>query len=157
MPQKMLSKLDYPLFIVTTVGDGERSGCLVGFTTQCSIDPIRFIVCLSKKNHTYGVAMRADSLAVHLVPSDRRDLAELFGGETGDEIDKFERCSWSDGPRGLPIVHGCDALFVGNILERFDGGDHGGFILDVVSRDAADDIDPLMFQSAMDIDPGHDP
>ncbi len=157
MPQKMLSKLDYPLFIVTTVGDGERSGCLVGFTTQCSIDPIRFIVCLSKKNHTYGVAMRADSLAVHLVPSDRRDLAELFGGETGDEIDKFDRCSWSVGPQGLPIVHGCDAWFVGNILERFDGGDHGGFILDVVARDAADDIDPLMFQSAIDIDPGHDP
>ena len=25
----------------------ERTGCLVGFRTQCSIDPVRFLVCLS--------------------------------------------------------------------------------------------------------------
>jgi flavin reductase (DIM6/NTAB) family NADH-FMN oxidoreductase RutF len=45
--------LDYPMFIVT-VGDGaRRAGCLVGFAAQCSIDPPRFMVWLSKKNHTY--------------------------------------------------------------------------------------------------------
>jgi len=32
---------DYPMYIVTAVAadSGERSGCLVGFTTQCSINP----------------------------------------------------------------------------------------------------------------------
>jgi hypothetical protein len=33
----VLDGLDYPMFIATVPGDG----CLVGFATQCSIDPVR--------------------------------------------------------------------------------------------------------------------
>ena len=94
----LVGDLDYPMFIVTACADGERSGCLIGFATQASIDPSRFLVCLSHKNHTYRVAVRAELLAVHFVPEEAEDLVELFGGETGDEVDKFERCAWRPGP-----------------------------------------------------------
>ena len=65
---RLMSLLDYPMFVVTTRADDELSGCLVGFSTQVSIDPPRFLVGLSKRNHTYRIASRADHLAVHLVP-----------------------------------------------------------------------------------------
>src|SRR3954451_15624062 len=95
----LMCELDYPMFIVTTVApDGERSGCLIGFATQISIDPPRFLVGLSDKNRTYRVARRAEHLAVHFVPEDGEELAELFGGETGDEIDKCSRCAWHEAP-----------------------------------------------------------
>jgi flavin reductase (DIM6/NTAB) family NADH-FMN oxidoreductase RutF len=81
--------LDYPLYIVTTAVQAERSGCLIGFATQCSIRPPRFLACLSKKNHTFELAQRAAVLAVHRVDEGRKQLAGLFGGETGDEVDKF--------------------------------------------------------------------
>ena len=97
----LVGELDYPMFIVTTVaGDGERSGCLIGFATQISIDPPRFLVGLSEKNHTYRVAQRAEHVAVHFVPADGEEIAELFGSETGDEVDKFARCAWHEGPAG---------------------------------------------------------
>ena len=35
----LVGDLDYPMFIVTACADGERSGCLIGFATQASIDP----------------------------------------------------------------------------------------------------------------------
>jgi flavin reductase (DIM6/NTAB) family NADH-FMN oxidoreductase RutF len=35
--------LDYPMFVVTTAHDGERAGCLVGFTTQVSLHPPRLL------------------------------------------------------------------------------------------------------------------
>ncbi|MFE2251449.1 flavin reductase, partial [Streptomyces lavendulae] len=41
--------LDGPVYVVAVavaVG-AERAGCLVGFASQCSIDPPRFIVWLS--------------------------------------------------------------------------------------------------------------
>ena len=44
---ELVSELDYPMFIVTCADERERAGCLVGFATQCSIDPPRFLVCLS--------------------------------------------------------------------------------------------------------------
>ena len=52
----LCESLDGPMAIVTAFDGRERSGCLVGFHTQCSIAPSRWIVCISKKNHTYGIA-----------------------------------------------------------------------------------------------------
>ena len=43
----IVGNLEYPMFIVTTRAGEEPLGCLVGFATQTSIDPPRFIVCLS--------------------------------------------------------------------------------------------------------------
>ena len=52
----IVSTFDGPMFVVTARADDEQDGCLVGFTTQCSIDPPRFLVCLSEKNRTTRIA-----------------------------------------------------------------------------------------------------
>ncbi len=153
--QSLVGRLDPPMFIVTTVGRGERSGCLLGFATQTSIDPSRFLACVSDKNRTYRVAQDASHMAVHLVPRERGDLAELFGGETGDEEDKFAQCDWRDGPEGLPLLGGCPTWFAGRILERLPLGDHVGHLLEpFAGNDAGDGW--LGFQRAMKIEPGHE-
>src|SRR5215208_8451384 len=72
---ELISELDYPMFIVTAASGDERAGCLVGFATQCSIHPPRFLVCLSDKNRTFRVAQGADLLAVHFVPASAHGLA----------------------------------------------------------------------------------
>jgi flavin reductase (DIM6/NTAB) family NADH-FMN oxidoreductase RutF len=154
--QSIVGRLDHPMFIVTTVGsDGERSGCLVGFQTQSSIHPPRFLACISDKNHTYRVAKGATHMAVHMVPDDRLDLAEVFGGETGDEDDKFAQCEWHDGPEGLPLLDGCPTWFAGRILDRVPLGDHVGHLLEPFGGSDAGDA-PLGFRRAMKIDPGHE-
>jgi flavin reductase (DIM6/NTAB) family NADH-FMN oxidoreductase RutF len=45
--EKLVSLLDYPMYVVTTRVDDESAGCLVGFTSQVSIGPPRFLVGLS--------------------------------------------------------------------------------------------------------------
>jgi flavin reductase (DIM6/NTAB) family NADH-FMN oxidoreductase RutF len=153
---RMLSRLDYPVFVVTTVDRDERSGCLVGFLTQCSIDPVRFLVCLSVRNHTYRVALRAELLAVHLIGDTQRDLAELFAAETGDQLDKFDRCAWQPGPGGVPLLTGAPAWFAGRVLERFELGDHVGFLLSPVAAATDDERGlPLMLSAIRDLTPGH--
>ena len=149
-------ELDYPMLIVTTAADGEKAGCLVGFAAQCSIDPLRFMVWLSKKNHTYRVGREADLLIVHFPDSTNRELAELFGGETGDEIDKFSRCRWRAGPAGAPVLEDCPRWFAGQIVERSDTGDHMAFMLDPIDGEAGPWAGQLGFHQVMDIDPGHD-
>ncbi|MDH6580477.1 flavin reductase [Kitasatospora sp. MAP5-34] len=69
------ARLDYPVLVVTAAADGARAGCLVGFGSQCSIDPPRFTVWLSKANRTFRVAKRAEFPVVHLLPAHRRDRA----------------------------------------------------------------------------------
>ena len=153
---ELVSELDYPMFIVTTVAGGERAGCLVGFATQCSIHPPRFLVCISVRNHTYPVALRADAMVVHLVPAQAAGLAELFGGETGDEIDKFARVRWQPGPEGIPILHDCPNWFAGRILSSHDVGDHRAFLLEPFDAHSEAGERPFTFHRARAIQPGHE-
>ncbi len=144
------------MFIVTVAGAAELAGCLVGFATQCSIDPPRFLVCLSERNRTFRVAMGADVLVVHLVPEEAAGLAELFGSETGDEVDKFARCAWSPGPGGAPVLEECGNWFAGRIIDRTDAGDHWAFLLDPFAAASDAREEPFTFHRARRIEPGHE-
>jgi flavin reductase (DIM6/NTAB) family NADH-FMN oxidoreductase RutF len=154
---QLMSLLDYPMFVVTTRAGEKLAGCLVGFTSQVSIRPSRFLVGLSKRNFTYRVATRSDHLAVHLLPRRQRQLARLFGGETGDRVNKFERCAWHSGPAGLPILDDAIGWFPGRILNRFDVGDHVGFLLEPIAGQAPARFDELVtFSDVRDLEPGHE-
>ncbi len=153
---ELVSELDYPMFIVTAASGGERAGCLVGFTTQCSIDPPRFLVCLSDKNRTFRVATEASVLVVHLVPSEATELADLFGEQTGDEVDKFERCSWRPGPEATPILEECGNWFAGRVIDRMDAGDHHVFLLDPFEAASDPSERQFNFHRAKRIEPGHE-
>jgi flavin reductase (DIM6/NTAB) family NADH-FMN oxidoreductase RutF len=154
--QRLVAQLDYPMFIATVAAGGERAGCLIGFATQCSIHPARFLAGISDKNRTFRVASGADSMAIHLVPENATELAELFGGETGDEVDKFERCEWRPGPGGVPLLDGCPNRFAGRVLERVDFGDHIGFVLEPFFAEEDEESGQLGFHRAKRIDPGHE-
>ncbi|MFF2364562.1 flavin reductase family protein [Streptomyces sp. NPDC058122] len=149
--------LDYPMYVVTAEAAGERAGCLVGFASQCSIQPARFMVWLSKANRTYRVAEHAERLAVHLLRSDQVGLARLFGAETGDRTDKFIDVSWHRGPGGSLILDGVPAWFVGRVESRIDGGDHTGFLLAPETTEGHAGSRPalLTLNDTHDIAPGH--
>jgi flavin reductase (DIM6/NTAB) family NADH-FMN oxidoreductase RutF len=155
--EEVVALLNYPMFVVTTRWEDQMSGCLVGFASQVSIDPPRFLVGLSNKNHTYGVAVHAEHLAVHLLTREHLALAALFGEQTGDETDKFAQCDWCAGPHGLPILEKSAAWFSGRILERLTLGDHVAFLLAPETGAAPDDLGELIaFSDVRDLEPGHE-
>jgi len=156
--ERICRSLDVPMSVVTAFDGRERSGCLVGFHTQCSIEPRRWVACISKANHTCGVAERAQWLAIHLLRQDQHGLAQFFGGVTGDAIaphEKFEYCAWQPGPGGTPILTGCDWI-AGRVLERFSGGDHVLFLIEITDHGEAHAEAPQLGSRAVrDIVPGH--
>ncbi|MEO3785069.1 flavin reductase family protein [Actinocorallia sp. B10E7] len=149
---------DTPMLVVTAASGGERSGCLVGFWTQCSIHPARFLVCLSRVNHTFGVAARADFLGVHVLEQGdpgQIALARLFGERTGDEIDKFTRCAWTEGADGVPLLSDARRRMVGRVLDRVDLGDHVGHLLEPVHMEVDGRGAPLGLAEVLGMDAGH--
>jgi len=153
---EFVAGLDYPMFVVTAADErsDERAGCLVGFTTQCSISPLRFLVCLSRTNRTHRVASKSRMLAVHALSAGQHDLAALFGEQTGDEVDKFTRCLWTPGPEGTPLLDECPRRLLGHVEGRFDLGDHTGYLLAPVQQ-AGLAAPPLMLSAVYDLDAGH--
>ncbi|MEV7796042.1 flavin reductase family protein [Streptomyces sp. NPDC087512] len=152
-----LGRLDPEMCVVTAAAGGERAGCLVGFSSQCSMDPVRFVVWLSEVNRTFRVAGAAEYLAVHLLARDQCAAAEVFGGETGDEVDKFARVRWRHGYGGTVLLEDAEAWFVGRVVARVPGGDHVGHVLDPVEWGGHDKPGgPLLrLADAVTIEAGH--
>jgi flavin reductase (DIM6/NTAB) family NADH-FMN oxidoreductase RutF len=153
---KIVAELDYPMVIVTAASGDERAGCLVGFSTQCSIHPARYAVFISKRNRTADVAARAPTLIVHVLGPADEGLARVFGEETGDEVSKFDQCSWRAGPADAPILDGCN-WFAGDVVQRTDVGDHTLYVLDVRPEGEARVAGQLGFQAVRDLHAGHAP
>lgn len=152
----VIAQLNDTMVIVTAAAGNDKAGCLVGFSSQVSIDPLRYLVALSVRNHTYGVASRAERLGVHVLDAADSALAQLFGSETGDEIDKFAHCRWQL-VRDVPVLKGTVSWFTGRIAESTPFGDHVGFLLDVDPRPAhlASVIHPLRLNGVSGMEAGH--
>lgn len=143
------------MYVVTVTAGDRRAGCLVGFATQSSIDPFRLLVCISRANATAPVAAETSHAAVHLLGRGREDLARLFGEESGDWTDKFARCRWTEGPYGVPILDDAAGWFVGEVVDRFDLGDHDGLLLSPVDVREPRGEGFLTFFDLRDLDSGH--
>lgn len=151
----MVAAGDYPMFVVTAAGGGEVSGCLAGFVTQCSIHPPRYLVCLSKENHTFPVAARATGLGLHLLGRDQHALASFFGELTGDRADKLAQVGWRRGTTGTPLLSECAAWIEGRVLDRIDLGDHVGHLVEAVAGGRGRHPGQLLFSRVRDLHPGH--
>lgn len=153
----LMSGLDPPLVVVTAAAADERAGCLVSFHTQSSMAPQRYCVFLSKANHTYGVALRASHLAIHFLAAGDEPLAELFGSQTGDTVDKFAGLQVTEGPGGVPLLAQCPRwLLARRIAVLDDGGDHVAVLTEPVAASASGPFSPLRVAQAGHIRPGHD-
>lgn len=166
--QALVAAADPAMVVVTAAGDDGPSGCLVGFSTECSMAPHRYLVALSRANHTYAVARSATHLGVHLLGAEQHELAAWFGERSGDDVDKLTAVRWRPGPGGTPVLADAPAWFVGRIVVGPDqlvtDTDHGLFVLAPVEAgsasmngaDAGDDvIHPLRLHDVRDLDPGH--
>lgn len=153
--ETLMAATDTPLLVVTTAVEGERAGCVVGFHSQSSIGPQQYGIWLSKANHTYVVGLRASRFAAHFLTSADHDLAELFGGHSGTEVDKFTDLDVDTDASGLPLLGRCPNRLV---LERLalldDGGDHVCVTTRVVSAETGGRFTPLRASDVGDLDPG---
>lgn len=152
--------VDPPLYVLTVADEHENSGCLIGFASQVSIFPPRFLACISEVNHTAEAAARAAVLAVHLLGADQKALAAHFGELTGDEVDKFAGVAWHPGPFGAPLLQAARAVFEGRVLERYRFGDHTGYLLEPLEATASavhEHGEQLHLNDAVDLDAGHRP
>jgi flavin reductase (DIM6/NTAB) family NADH-FMN oxidoreductase RutF len=148
---------DPAMVVVTTALGDERSGCLVGFHAQSSIEPRRYTVWLSRVNHTYRVALLASHVAVHFLTDSDREVAELFGAETGDDVDKFTGTPWTPGPAGVPLLDACPHRLVGRRITLVDdGGDHVAFVTEPVEARSPGRFRPLRLSSVTGLHPGHE-
>lgn len=152
--EQLLERVDTPALVVTTAVGDDRAGCLVTFASPCSMEPPRFGVWLSTLNRTHELAAGASAFGVHFLSSQQLQVAELFGSQSGYEVDKFAECPWSEGPEGVPLLADCAGWFVGRVVERLPTGDHTLHVLAPVAAQLNVQAEQLGLRDVRHITPG---
>lgn len=154
--EPFFERVDYPYYLLTVrAPDEEMSGCLAGFVSQCSIDPPNFVACISRLNHTLGVAVRSSAMGLHLLGQDQLDMARLFGEETGDVVDKFADVDWRIGTTGAPLLADVSLALEGTILGHFSVGDHEAFLVRAIRAVGGPGRGLLTHRTSPTLHPGH--
>lgn len=154
---ELVAQLEPAMAIVMTSSRKERAGCLIGFHAQCSVEPNRYVIWLSKANHTLRVGMHSRHFAVHFLGQDDMELARLFGTTSGDQVDKFSRCGWSPGPGGVPLLDSCTNRFAADKVALLDeGSDHVCLVLEPTEVVVAGGLRPLRLSQVVHLQPGHE-
>jgi flavin reductase (DIM6/NTAB) family NADH-FMN oxidoreductase RutF len=152
----LMAALDSPLIVVTTADQRERAGCLVEFHVPSSIEPQRYCVWLSKANYTYRVALHSSHLVIHFLTADDLRLAELFGTQTGDTVDKFAGLPVDSGPGGAPVLRQCPHWLAARRIALLDeGGDHVCLTTEPVAVHTAGPFRPLRLSEVGHLKAGH--
>jgi flavin reductase (DIM6/NTAB) family NADH-FMN oxidoreductase RutF len=112
---ELVGSTDPVMLVVTAAAAGQRDGCLVGFHSQCGIEPRRHALWMSKANRTTRLVSddRCTHVGVHLLRADQHELARRFGAVTGDEVDKLAGVALTTGPAGTPLLADCTDRLVG--------------------------------------------
>ena len=153
---QIMASLDPPMVVVTAAVQEERAGCLIGFHAQGGIHPRRYAIWLSKANHTFRVAFLAQHVALHFLTRDDLDIADLFGTNSGDDMDKFALCEWAPSADGPPLLLRCpNRLILRRTGVLDEGSDHMCFVAEPVAAFAPNRFEPLRLSDVSHLEPGH--
>ena len=156
--EKLVSLLDYPMFVVTTRAGDEPAGCLVGFASSgehpAAAVPRRTV---ETQSHLPGGRGCEPSCG----PLDQSGgTANWPGCSAARPATGLTNSRGAHGIRarkGLPILDDAAGWFAGAVLSRYDVGDHVGFVLEPVAGSAPDKFEQLVtFSDVHDLDPGHE-
>jgi flavin reductase (DIM6/NTAB) family NADH-FMN oxidoreductase RutF len=107
---------------IVTTHDGERRAGLTA-TSVCSLmdSPPSLLVSLGRGSQSCPMVLSSRRFAVNILQESQADVAKAFArhaadAEAGEQ--KFRDAGqWTDGPGGVPLLDGCLANLVCNVIE----------------------------------------
>jgi flavin reductase (DIM6/NTAB) family NADH-FMN oxidoreductase RutF len=106
---------------IVTTHDGERRAGLTA-TSVCSLmdSPPSLLVSLGRGSQSCPMILGSRRFAVNILQEDQASVAGVFArhaadAEAGEQ--KFREGEWSEGPGGVPLLDGCLANLVCNVIE----------------------------------------
>lgn len=131
MDEKVLFKLSYGLFVLTSFKEVMHNGCIVNTVTQLASDPLTISVAVNKENLTCQMIKETKKMTVSVISEDADfELFKHFGFQSGREVDKFadfKDCKkvYND---TMAITKGTNAYISLYVVSEIDLGSHILFI-----------------------------
>lgn len=138
--------ISHGVYVVTVRTKEKINGMTAAWVSQISLNPLMLMVSIAPARHTHNLIKESGYFAINALTEDQVNIARHFGSKSGRTVNKFEGQSYSDTPKGLPVLEGALAYFECKLMDTFKAGDHTLFIGEVVTAKLLrDDKKPLIF------------
>jgi len=133
--------------VITTSVDQKPYGMTATWVARASNRPFMVSVSIWHQNFTHDLIVARRSLGLNILAVGARDLALVFGRQSGREVDKFKNLSFRISAHGNPILIEHTVAFLDCRVETsVTAGDHTLFLTEVLDGCALTDERPLVFQ-----------
>lgn len=131
--------------VITTTFEGQRYGLTATAVSSVSAEPPRLLVCINRGGKTHDVILRSRLFCVNVLTEDQRDVAMVFAGMGGKDVDRFATGDWTTLGTGAPVLGGAAAALDCVLGDSIDQASHTVFFGDVVATAHRGGRDTLLY------------
>lgn len=120
----VMRQVPVPVTVVTACSaEGAPYGITIGSFTSVSLQPPLISFNVSEEANAFERLVSAERFAVHMLSRRQAPLAEHFADPDLPLGRQFEGVRWQDGPDGVPVLEGAQAVLHCRAHVHFPAGD----------------------------------
>lgn len=130
------NRVNLPVYSISSKAGDNENMHIITYASQISMQPKRFVCGIYNGTQTLENVIQQGEFILQLLSATQYRLIDLLGKKSGKQIDKISRLKkrneileWN----GYSILKSCLAVMQLKVISTFEGGDHQGFLCDVVA------------------------
>jgi len=147
MNRRVLHKLSYGMYVVSSVKGGKLNGQIANTVFQITSKPAKVAISINRENLTYEYIKDSGVFSVSILSTEAPfKFIGLFGFRSGRDVDKFENLKYKIGVIGAPIVLEHTLGYIeAKVVDSMNVGTHTLFIGEVVDADFVEEGTPMTY------------
>ena len=142
-----LFNIGYGLYVVTSNDGKKDNGLIVNTVTQVTNTPNRIAVTINKENYSHHIIKQTGKMNINCLTVDAPfKVFEVFGFQSGRNVDKFAECEPLRSDNGLVFLPRYINSFMSLKVEQYvDLDTHGMFICSVTEARVLSDRETMTY------------
>ncbi len=159
MNPKVLHKISYGLYVVSSKKEDSINGQIANTVFQVCAEPPVIAVCINKQNFTHEFIVGSKVFSVSILSKETpMKFIGLFGFKSGRDVNKFEEINYKIGVTGSPIVtDNAIGYLEADVINSIDVETHTIFIGKILDAQIMNDGEPLTYAYYHEIKKGKAP
>jgi len=138
---KVLEKITYGLYILTTKKGKEINGMIASWVSQVSFNPPLVMVVIRTNRYSHKLIRESGIFALNVMGKENTGLVGKFKLPTAKE--KFKGIKWETKTTGSPIINETIAYMDCKLVKTIDTGDHTVFVGEILDANTIEDSIPM--------------
>ena len=158
MNTKALRDISYGMYVITSIYDNEKVGCIVNTVTQVSSEGPTLLVNINKNNYTNQIIKKSNKLNISILSEKTsQEIITTFGYKSSKDTDKFENINY-EMYNNLPIIkENMTSIIHCEVLNIIDANTHDIFILKVLDSEKVSNETPMTYKYYHEVMKGTSP